>query len=126
MRRLVLILVVAAAAGACGEASAPHPAQQVVEGDPATGRILARSEGCMACHAVEGMPGAIGIVGPPLHGFRQRAFIAGRVPNRPDQLIAFLVNPPAVDPETAMPDMGLSPADARNIAAWLYSLPERG
>jgi hypothetical protein len=48
------------------------------------------------------------------------------VPNRPDQLVAFLVNPPAIDPETAMPDMGLSPADARNLAAWLYSLSERG
>jgi cytochrome c len=126
MRRALPTLVLALATAACEEAAGPPAEHRVIDGDPTTGRILARAHGCGACHTVEGLPGAVGIVGPTLHDFAGRAFIAGRLPNQPDELVAFLVNPPAIDPGTAMPDMGLSPADARHIAAWLYRLPEGG
>jgi hypothetical protein len=51
-----------------------------------------------------------------------RAFIAGRLPNEPDVLVAFLRDPPALVPQTGMPDVGLSAADARHVAAYLYTL----
>jgi cytochrome c2 len=108
---------------ACGQPETETaPGRRVVEGDAVTGRLLAQALGCGACHAVDDLPGAIGIVGPPLHDFGRRSFIAGRLPNRPDELIAFLTSPPSIDPATAMPDMGLTSTQARDLAAWLYTL----
>jgi cytochrome c1 len=37
-------------------------------------------------------------------------------------MIKWLRNPPAVDDKTAMPNMGVTEKDARNIAAYLYTL----
>jgi cytochrome c1 len=67
-----------------------------------------------------------GLVGPPLAGFAGRAYIAGRLPNRPDELVAWIRNPTLVDPETAMPDMGLSEEEAKHVAAYLYTLSPEG
>jgi cytochrome c2 len=63
-----------------------------------------------------------GVVGPPLDGMASRAFIAGQLPNTPDVLVAFLQNPAALVPATAMPDVRLGLAQARDIAAYLYTL----
>ena len=37
-------------------------------------------------------------------------------------LTAWLRDPPAIDPSTAMPDLGLSEAEALHMAAYLYTL----
>ena len=73
---------------------------------------------------IPGIRGSRGIVGPPLGGFARRAFIAGQMPNRPDELVRWLRNPPMIAPQTAMPDMGITEQDAKDIAAYLYSLTE--
>ena len=78
--------------------------------------------GCGSCHRVPGVPGAEGLVGPPLDHFGERALLAGQLPNRPATLIAFLTDPPALVPATGMPDMGVTRRDARDMAAYLYSL----
>ena len=93
-------------------------------GDPARGRaiIATGAHGCAACHTIPDIRFPAGIVGPPLGGLAQRGFIAGQLPNRPDVLIAFLRNPPALVPQTGMPDVGLTLEEARHIAAFLYSL----
>ena len=44
------------------------------------------------------------------------------LPNTPQNLIRWIQNPPAVDPLTAMPNVGVTQADARDIAAYLYTL----
>jgi cytochrome c2 len=44
------------------------------------------------------------------------------VPNTDAQLQRWLVDPPALVPGTAMPAMGVTPADARDLAAYLRSL----
>ncbi|HEX6629178.1 MAG TPA: hypothetical protein VF105_14610, partial [Gemmatimonadaceae bacterium] len=59
---------------------------------------------------------------PPLGKIAQRVYIAGVLPNEPDNMIRWLENPPGVDPLTAMPYMGVTPRDARDIAAYLYTL----
>ena len=46
--------------------------------------------------------------------------IAGRVPNRPDLLSAYVRNAPAVAPGTTMPAMPLSVQESRDVAAYLY------
>ena len=68
------------------------------------------------------MRGVQGVVGPPLSGLARRGFIAGQLPNVPGVLIAFLENPPALVPDTGMPNVGLTPEEARHIAAYLYTL----
>jgi cytochrome c2 len=54
-----------------------------------------------------------------------RAFVAGELPNTPATLVAFLQDPPALVPATGMPDVRLGLDDARDIAAYLYTLESR-
>jgi cytochrome c len=119
---VALPLVLAASLlAACGEAEVPA-AQRVFGGSPELGRALIAAHGCNACHAIPGIGALAGSVGPPLAGFGRRAYIAGRLPNRPMMLTAWLLDPPAHDPATAMPAQGLSPPEARDVAAYLYTL----
>jgi cytochrome c1 len=61
-------------------------------------------------------------VGPNLQGIASRAYIAGVLPNTPDNMVRWIQNPQAVDEKTAMPNVGVSSRDARDIAAYLYTL----
>jgi len=90
-------------------------------GSAQRGATLIRSVGCGRCHSIPGIRGADGAVGPPLNAFSRRTYIAGQLPNSPDNLVRWLVDPPAVEPGTAMPSLGLSPEQARDIAAYLYA-----
>jgi cytochrome c len=54
--------------------------------------------------------------------FGRRSYIAGHLPNRPDTLAQWIVAPAALVPGTAMPAMGVSPQDARDMAAYLLAL----
>ncbi len=62
------------------------------------------------------------MVGPPLEHFASRSVIAGKIPNTPDNLMVFLQNPQASDPMNTMPNLGITPADSKDIAAFLYTL----
>ena len=78
--------------------------------------------GCGSCHSIPGVPGATGTVGPPMDHMASRTYIAGRLPNEPDAMIAWLRNPQHFEPKTSMPEMGVQESDARDIAAYLYTL----
>lgn len=103
----------------CGERGAKPP---VTGGDPAQGQRLMAQYQCTACHAIPEVPGAAGNAGPPLDGFGQRSYIAGGIPNLPDNLTRWLDNPQAVKPGTPMPDLGVSTDEARHMAAYLITL----
>lgn len=77
--------------------------------------------GCGSCHTINGISGANAAVGPNLGGLAQRRYIAGRLPNTPANLVAWIRNPQRIDPGNVMPDLGVTPRDARDIAAYLYS-----
>lgn len=94
----------------------------ITGGDPARGRALVATYGCGFCHTVPGVRRAVGRVGPPLIGFASRVYIAGVLANEPRNLVRWLQDPPSVDPQTAMPDLGVSDTDARDLAAYLYTL----
>lgn len=81
--------------------------------------------GCGSCHEIPGISGARGSVGPSLDGFRHRAYVAGILPNEPGALVRWLVDPTVHAPQTAMPDLGLSENEARDMAAYLYTLRGR-
>jgi hypothetical protein len=127
MGRLGIACAIAACAGfvGCGIGSIHSSDDRSVPGgDPVRGRAIVASGdyGCIACHTIPGINSPRGIVGPPLAGIAHRAFIAGQLPNRPDVLVPFLQDPPALVPRTGMPDVRLSLEDARHIAAYLYTL----
>lgn len=86
------------------------------------GKQVIRQAGCAACHVIPGMAWPKGRLGPDLTGFARQGMIAGRVPNRPDVLTAFVRNAPDVTPGATMPAMPLSEGEARDAAAYLLSL----
>jgi len=111
MRHCVLLLPALALLAACeGERGAAHGAQ------------LVREYGCGACHSIPGIRAAHGTVGPPLDFWSRRTYIAGRVPNTPENLAAWILDPHSVDPKTAMPSVGLTEDQARDVVAYLYTL----
>jgi cytochrome c2 len=91
-------------------------------GDPDLGRLKLREYGCGSCHAIEGVPGAGGRVGPALAGLSARIHLAGRVPNTPANLAEWIRHPQRIDPGTAMPDTGVTEGDAGHMVAYLYTL----
>ncbi|MFC0531705.1 c-type cytochrome [Phytohabitans kaempferiae] len=122
--RLWLALAAAgalAAPGACASVPPPPPAE-VTSGDPVRGAELIGRYGCGTCHEVPGVRGADGMVGPPLTRFGSRSYIAGHLVNTGPNLWRWITDPQGVDPGTAMPDVGVTDADARDIVAYLMSL----
>jgi mono/diheme cytochrome c family protein len=122
--RITFAAFVALAAIGCDLAPKPPDTKRVDEGDPARGLALVASGsfGCAACHAIPDVRFPKGNVGPPLDGMAGRSLIAGHLPNKPGVLVAFLQDPPALAPQTGMPNVGLSIGQARDIAAYLYTL----
>lgn len=107
---------------ACTGGKMPFPYKVATGGDAREGRKVIESYGCGACHTIPGIHAANGEVGPPLYLFGRRTMIAGELPNTPDNLIRWIENPPGEEPGTAMPNLGLSDQEARDAAAYLYTL----
>jgi cytochrome c2 len=90
-------------------------------GDVARAPDLIRRYGCAGCHTIPGIPGGDGQVGGPLQDVRRRVYVGGVVTNTPDNMIKWIVSPQALSPRSAMPATGISEAEARDVAAYLYS-----
>lgn len=118
----VAVLVVSACT--VGWNGVGEPRVEVVGGDPLLGRQAIQDHGCISCHTIPGVPRADAHVGPPLTNWSDRAFVAGRVENNPENLILFLLDPKSVDPQSGMPVVGLSEEEARDIASYLYTLDD--
>jgi cytochrome c2 len=97
-------------------------ARQVEGGDPKRGVAAIEAYGCGSCHMIPGITGAHGQVGPPLDDWSERVYIAGQVPNTTDFLIRWIEMPQAIEPGTAMPNLRVTEGEARDIAAYLYTL----
>lgn len=99
---------------------------------PSRGRRIMERSGCMTCHTMTGLetpiapstvPGkltpadlALGLMlAPDLRFTRERL--------REDALVAWLLDPPAMKPKTAMPKLGLTRAEAEDVAAFLLEEP---
>jgi cytochrome c2 len=106
------------AAWHAGRADEPPPGYL---GSPDRGQVLVSRYGCPACHVIT-KEDPKGLVGPPLTGFANRSYIAGRFPNEPIDMQQWLQHPQAMKPGTSMPDLGVSERDACDIAAYLATL----
>jgi cytochrome c1 len=116
----ILAAAAALSLAACG--ARPSPAWSDFGGDPDRGSRIVVSAACGSCHVIPGAPNATGLVGPPLGQFARRTIVAGVLPNTPDNLVRWLMDPQAVVPGNSMPRTGLNEAQARDVAAYLYTL----
>jgi cytochrome c len=113
------LLCAAVLASGCAK---EEPASRVVGGDPERGRLLVQQYQCAACHFIPEVQGPNGDAGPSLESMGRLSYIAGSIPNQPENMIRFLQNPPAVKPGTLMPALGITDDEARHMAAFMYSL----
>lgn len=110
------------AANASVVAAAGSPGDETMLGDVDAGRRAVQQYLCATCHVIPDVVGARHHVGPSLAGIASRRYIAGVLPNSPENMVRWLRNPQEVDPLTAMPNLGVTERDARDIAAFLYTL----
>jgi len=112
-------------ASGCGKSpsdDAMKKAAAMTGGDPVHGHDVIRSYGCGSCHVIPGVDGAQGKVGPSLQGIGGRTYLAGKLPNEPANMIKWIRQPQEVSPGTAMPELGVTEQDGKDIAAYLYTL----
>jgi cytochrome c len=100
-------LVANAASGAAGDDGAER------------GRALLRHYECWACHRIAGVGGATSDIGPPLDDVGKRAYLAGVLPNERANMARWIEKPQSIKPGSAMPDQGVTAADAQDMAAYL-------
>jgi cytochrome c2 len=119
---VALVLVVGLLALGCEDRELERHAAQMTGGNPARGREVMARYGCVTCHNIPGVSGAQGLVGPPLDRMANRSYVGGVLENTPANMIKFIQHPRQVVQRSAMPDLNVTDADGRDIAAYLYTL----
>lgn len=118
---VVILLGIAGNLAVLGLKRHPGKPRLYVSGsDPTRGAVAIERYGCGGCHVIPGIGSASGRVGPRLDGFAYQGYVGGVLPNTPDNLVSWIVDPQAWSPHSAMPKLGVSEAEARDIAAYLY------
>lgn len=119
---IVLLAVFTAALLASCSGNPNRTGQVTTGGDIQRGAIAIEHYGCGSCHIIPGISGAFGQAGPPLSGVANRIYIAGVMQNTPQNMLRWIQNPKQVDDKTVMPNLGVTPRDAADIAGYLYTL----
>jgi cytochrome c len=123
MKSMICMTFLLGFALGCDDREAKRSAIAMVGGDPDRGRQVIANAGCISCHIVPGIPGGqTALVGPPLTKMASRTYVGGVLPNTPTNLVRWIQDPPAVDAQTAMPNLHVNASDARDIATYLYTL----
>ena len=115
----ILILLGAAALAGCGDKIERGPV--ATGGDAGRGKQLLVKYGCASCHTIKGVPSERGLVGPPLTDIYQRAVIGGFLPNTAENMEKWIMHPHQFNPKSAMPELGVTAEQARDITAYLYN-----
>ena len=119
---LACVLAMAAAAASwSSRQQAERIAGAMTGGDPTRAPGIMRHYGCGGCHTIPGIPGADGQVGPQLSGLLHRVYIGDGIPNSADHLVQWIRAPHQFSSHSAMPATGISEAEARDVAAYLYA-----
>lgn len=120
--RAMILAVLLIVGGGCSRGPEAN-AQALTGGNRDRGRTAVLTYGCHGCHDIPDVPGGQGaVVGPPLGGVGKRTYLAGRIPNNAETMVRYIQSPQSVDPKTVMPNLGIPEQDARDIAAFLYTL----
>ena len=123
MTRRATLLGLACALGAaflsgCQRLSASVPG---LNPNAARGIELTNRYGCASCHEIPGAA-VTGYVGPTLRGVERRAYLAGGLPNTPEQMVELIRFPDRARPGTLMPNLRVPEPEARELARFLYTL----
>ncbi|MGZ5199389.1 MAG: c-type cytochrome [Telluria sp.] len=118
MKRWLVLIWLTLALGGCHQSPSIEP---LTGGNPRVGEKLIESFGCAACHQIKGVPQGQSQVGPSLKDILKSSYVGGMLPNSADNLMKWIQHPQAVNPKTAMPELGVTETQARDIAAYLYS-----
>jgi cytochrome c2 len=86
------------------------------------GKRLVTQYGCVTCHVIPGVEGPRGMVGPSLEHMASRTMIANKFPNDAQTMSRWLQNPQSLDPQSSMPNIGVTAADGRDMTAYLATL----
>ena len=97
-------------------------AAEVAGGAAGKGRAAIDRYGCASCHTIPGISAPEAFVGPPLDHIARRVYIGGVLTNTRENMVRWIMDPPAIDPRTAMPNLNVTDQDARDIAGYLYTL----
>ena len=107
-------------------ATGGQPTAPAGGGAAEAGKQLVTTKGCIACHTISGVPGAVGTIGPNLSDIGDAAkhpkLAGGLLDNNTDNLKKWLANPPAVKPGTVMPNLNLTPQEVDGLVAFLQTL----
>lgn len=121
IRAAMLQLLAVALLAGCG--ARPGSQEEVVAGgDAQRGRAALERHDCGVCHVIPGVRGAPGLVGPSLKDFAHRPNLAGKFATGSENIVRWIIDPPAMAPHTAMPAVGVSEAEARDMTAYLLTL----
>lgn len=90
--------------------------------DPRRGKQALEQYGCIGCHEIPGLVGPEARLGPPLAGIGARTMLGGVLPNSSENMVLWLRAPQAFSRHSAMPMLGATERDARDMAAYLGSL----
>lgn len=106
----------------CACADKSDAPRAIAGADAGQGLAVIDRVGCAACHRIPGVAWPTGSVGGSLSGFADRSLIAGRFPNQPEILVRWLRDAPSMSAETGMPPIPITEDEARDVAAYLYTL----
>ena len=121
-RTLVIVLVLCGVATSACDSSAVREAEAVTGGRVARGPAAIDKYGCGACHTIPHITNASATVGPPLDRIAVRQYLGGHLTNTPDNMAKWIQHPQGIDPGNAMPELGVTDQDVKDIAAFLYTL----
>ena len=98
------------------KAAPPEPTEAAAEG-----RAIYAKSACVGCHTIRGV--SAGVIAPDLTHFGSRKTLAAGIrPNTLENVTAWLLDPQGLKPGVKMPAIGLTPAEAKSVAAYLLSL----
>ena len=100
---------------ATGTPPAPPP-------DPAyaAGEKLFQAKGCIGCHSLNAVNAPKGMIGPNLANVGARSYIgAGSFKNTDETLARWIQNPQAMKKGVLMPNLGVTPEEAKSLVAFL-------
>ena len=93
--------------------------------DAKAGQQLFAQKACVACHTIQGVPGAVGVIGPNLNDLKGRTTLAsGMIENSPENLARWIQDPQAIKPGVLMVlPVPVNEQEAAQLAAFLLSEP---
>jgi len=111
---------------ACAQTFNYERGASMTGGDPAAGKEKIVVHDCHSCHEIPGIPVNPDRRGPSLKHWSKQSTIAKKWPNTPDNLEDFLQHPERMlhgnGLKSEMTMSSVKPADAKDIAAYLYSI----